>query len=386
MVGDFDEGVDKRDIGAARTALDRMRRLAEGDGRFVLAVADCEARLNTMPVTSQSPAPPPARAVSSAPATPASRVAKLPEFPAPPRAPSAVPAQAGSSPSKNLTMVATVAGIAILLVIFFWVRSRGIGVTADPVTRGPVVATATISAATADLLEAPNAPGKPLAVLLEGRSVNVLAIPGAVDRDYTRVQPAAAGKPLPAGFVRTADLSNWSAKNDAAAFSIIQLFAPAETAGESELNAQVEKWNEFIARFPASPRMAAAHLESARLELSLAKLGKGDAEWQLHADRARKALAEVTGSLELESQAAQLRLQLSQPVAHPATPPVAPPVTNLSAERILRTRVNSLWEDGKYQQAMQLVDQILASSPNHQEALLWKKKIRASQDAEARVQ
>ena len=44
-----------------------------------------------------------------------------------------------------------------------------------------------------------------------------------------RVRP---GKPQPAGFVRTADLSNWSANNGDAAFSIIQLFAPAETAGE----------------------------------------------------------------------------------------------------------------------------------------------------------
>ena len=65
---------------------------------------------------------------------------------------------------------------------------------------------------------------------------------------------------------------------------------------------------------------------------------------------------------------------------------VTQPVTAQPPERILRTRVNSLWEDGKYQQAMYLVDQILATSPNHEGALLWKKKIRASQEAEARAQ
>jgi hypothetical protein len=112
----------------------------------------------------------------------------------------------------------------------------------------------------------------------------------------------------------------------------------------------------------------------------MAKRGKNTAGGQAYMNRARQALAKVTGNPELESQAAQLRVQIS------AEPPVQPPVTAPSPERILRTRVNSLWEDGKYQQAMQLVDQILAASPDLQEALLWKKKIRASQEAEARAQ
>jgi hypothetical protein len=246
----------------------------------------------------------------------------------------------------------------------------------------PEVAMATVSAATSDLLETPSTSGKRLALLKQGQSVNVLAIPDAGNREFTKVQPASTA----AGFVRTADLSNWSGKDAEAAFSVIALFAPAETAGEAELTAQVEKWNEFIARFPASPRKAAASLEAARLEVALAKMakaaGKPAAEWQSHIDRARTALSGVTGRPELESHAAQLRLQLTEPVA----PRVTPPVTLQPPERILRTRVNSLWEDGKYQQAMQLVDQILAASPNHEDALTWKRRIRASQEAEARAQ
>jgi len=73
-----------------------------------------------------------------------------------------------------------------------------------------------------------------------------------------------------------------------------------------------------------------------------------------------------------------MRLQLGEPAK--------PPVTGPTPEQILRTRVNSLWQDGKYEQATQVVDQILASSPNHPQALFWKKKIRASQEAEARAQ
>jgi hypothetical protein len=44
-----------------------------------------------------------------------------------------------------------------------------------------------------------------------------------------------------------------------------------------------------------------------------------------------------------------------------------------------------LWEAGQYDAAMTIVNQILASSPNNEEAQTWKTKIRASQEAEANV-
>src|SRR5262249_41898065 len=156
------------------------------------------------------------------------------------------------------------------------------------------VATAAVSAATANLMGTPGAQGKLLAVLKQGQTVNIIAIPDIRDRDYTRVQPTGADKPLPAGFMRTADLSSWSGNDAGAAFSILELFAPADTGGESELNAQLQKWNEFITRFPASPRIAEANLKSARMELALAALGKNAgkpaSELEPHLENARKAL------------------------------------------------------------------------------------------------
>jgi serine/threonine-protein kinase len=54
-------------------------------------------------------------------------------------------------------------------------------------------------------------------------------------------------------------------------------------------------------------------------------------------------------------------------------------------EVILRGQVKSLWEAGKYAQALGLVDAILAENPAQAEARAWKKKIRAAQEAEAAI-
>jgi serine/threonine-protein kinase len=66
--------------------------------------------------------------------------------------------------------------------------------------------------------------------------------------------------------------------------------------------------------------------------------------------------------------------------AQPAVPSQA---TQPAPEAILRTQVKPLWEAGRYGEALQLVDSVLAASPTNYEARAWKKKIRAAQDAEA---
>jgi serine/threonine protein kinase len=83
-------------------------------------------------------------------------------------------------------------------------------------------------------------------------------------------------------------------------------------------------------------------------------------------------------------------VQAGQPAALPqqaTPPPAAPPAAEVKVtpEQILRGQVRKLWESGRYAQAMELVDAVLASNPNHAEARAWKKKIRAAQDAEAAI-
>jgi serine/threonine protein kinase len=52
-------------------------------------------------------------------------------------------------------------------------------------------------------------------------------------------------------------------------------------------------------------------------------------------------------------------------------------------EQVLRRKVKTLWESGRYADAMEVVDQFLVTNPANAEARVWKKRIRAAQEAEA---
>jgi len=88
------------------------------------------------------------------------------------------------------------------------------------------------------------------------------------------------------------------------------------------------------------------------------------------------------------------------PVANPSSAPAPPaPVVHtpkreepapdevvnpeVSAKQILNGPVRTLWESGRYAQALALVNQVLAGDPNDEDARSWKKKIREAQAAEA---
>ncbi len=358
IVGSFDEGIEKRNVADTRAALEQMSRLAATDERFSVAVSDCQSRFNEMTAASQV-APP---SVSPKPAV-------VPPAPKPAMRMPRIWLAVGA-------VVIVLIGIAVLAVL---VRARSHTARAEPAksVNLPIaaVATAKVAVPSTDLIAAPNAAGQRLATLRQSQVVDVLEIPSRSDREYTKVR--AGGGPV--GFVRTQDLMGWSGASAEASFSILKLFAPGETAGPADLVGQLERWNQFIANFPAAPQIAEANLESARLRLALVKLAKSEgrpaAEWQPNLDLAKEALSKLTGSPTLGVEATQL-LQQAQPAS--TTPAAAS-----SAEQILRYRVSPLWAAGKYKEAMALVDQILAATPNHAEALGWKKKIHAAQEAEA---
>jgi hypothetical protein len=53
------------------------------------------------------------------------------------------------------------------------------------------------------------------------------------------------------------------------------------------------------------------------------------------------------------------------------------------AKQILNGPVRTLWESGRYAQALGLVNKVLATDATNEDALSWKKKIREAQAAEA---
>jgi serine/threonine protein kinase len=354
LVGGFDEGIEKHNIAATRAALEQMGRLAATDGRFSLAVSDCQSRFNQMTAAAPSVAPP---------VSPKSAVV----LPAP-------------KPTTRIprTWLAIGAGVIVLIGMAALVRARSHTVPPAPVkpVSSPIaaVATARVAVPSTDLIAAPNPAGQRLATLPQSQVVKVIEIPNGNDREYTKVR-ADSG---PVGFVRTMDLADWSGVGAEPSFSILKLFAPGETASAADLVAQLDKWNQFIANFPGAPQIAEAYLQSARLRLELVKRAKSEgkpaAEWQPNLDLAKEALSRVSQSPTLAAEAAQLLQQTQSSSTTQA---------DASPEQILRHRVPSLYIEGKYTDAIALVDQILAASPNHAKALYWKKRLRAAQEAEA---
>lgn len=92
------------------------------------------------------------------------------------------------------------------------------------------------------------------------------------------------------------------------------------------------------------------------------------------------------------------RAQAPAPVQTPAAPAAAnPPVTGadpaslaeaakaVAAEQFPRQQIKALWEAGNYADAMRLVDGFLVNNPASGEARVWKKRIRAAQEAEAAI-
>jgi hypothetical protein len=55
----------------------------------------------------------------------------------------------------------------------------------------------------------------------------------------------------------------------------------------------------------------------------------------------------------------------------------------IAARQVLNGPVRTLWESGRYAQALALVNQVLAKDPGNEEARSWRKKIREAQATEA---
>ena len=79
-------------------------------------------------------------------------------------------------------------------------------------------------------------------------------------------------------------------------------------------------------------------------------------------------------------QPAATQVRVPKPAETPPEESVNPEV---SAPQILNGPVRTLWESGRYAQALALVNQVLAGDPTNENARSWKKKIREAQAAEA---
>jgi hypothetical protein len=85
----------------------------------------------------------------------------------------------------------------------------------------------------------------------------------------------------------------------------------------------------------------------------------------------------------IQQQVASPAPQAPTSVSAEALPANDPAPAKPSDDQVLLGQVKALWASGKYAQALEKVDDLLAAHPDQMEGRIWKKKIRAAQDAEA---
>lgn len=145
-------------------------------------------------------------------------------------------------------------------------------------------------------------------------------------------------------------------------------------------------------RFQRTPPPGTPH--KFRNRILTAAAGAIIAVWLVGSFVSRQSLhaTQSKGPVETVAPKSAVRDIEPQPVVEPRTVPeqrpqktVEPGAKEQSPSQILRLRVKPLWEAGKYAEAMEEVNEVLADQPASAEARAWKKKIRAAQDAEAAV-
>jgi serine/threonine-protein kinase len=86
---------------------------------------------------------------------------------------------------------------------------------------------------------------------------------------------------------------------------------------------------------------------------------------------------------QLDNKIATLSPVAPAPAVAEAQPPSQPAAPKQSEEQVLLNQVKYFWASGKYALAMSKVDELITDYPDYMEGRIWKKKIRAAQEAEA---
>ncbi len=124
------------------------------------------------------------------------------------------------------------------------------------------------------------------------------------------------------------------------------------------------------------------------LVLAVAFLGSFVSRQNLKASESRQRNAAAAAPKPVSPAPAPVAAPAPAPPAARAAKPQEPTPAEavnpeVSAKQILNGPVRTLWESGRYAQALALVNQVLTTDPANEEARSWKKKIREAQAAEA---
>jgi len=350
----------------------------------------------------ESPILPPLAATleESPPAVPAPEAPRVVEFPAllvAPAPPAAGPAQPAKiaprraptpRPGLSASQKAIIGAAAIaLLVVAGAIALQIAGSRSAPLSSAQ--ASALVVSSEARLLSAADLGARPILTLRRGDRVNVLRAPDSRQQEWVEVQRVAAGRASRPGYLKSSEVGDWQSENPEVAIRLLKLFAPGPGAGEAEIRRHLEKMTAFLGLHAISPQGPEANLETANLNVALARLaknqGQGGAEWQHYIDAAAGQLANAATDGALSARAEQTRrdLQSLRDAAQPATPAVAPP--RPAPPEVALRRAEEAWRNGRYGDAARILNGLLAARPGYTPAIAMREKVRRAQQLEAKA-
>ena len=428
LMPEFEDAINDRDGGRARTIVADLESRLAGDIRFAEAMRLCRSRLAE--IESPDPTSPVARAIevpraagAQAPVTqvatgaaynsvnlddatffrtapmqkcqPSSPVVEVEkgqvlEPPPQPTIPPAtsVPSEAKKSvpgfdhprvlnrlDPKTTRRVLIVAGGALCLIVFM----VALIIALRPV---PIEAAAAMAVArrNAVLFEMPSGDGRKMATILAGSRVNVLQLPGSASQQWVHVQRVTQ-RVLRPGYLRLNDLSDWNAKTAPSALALAHIFGPSESARASQIQDQINTLNKIPVRFSGDPAAEDARLEALQWKLVLIRReqegGAQRADLLQELSLLRSGTERFANNSKLQgavlalvNQIAALAatIQVSAPEQQRAVPPGPDLAGWMHTARIA-------WDDGDYTTARQYVIRVLQNQPDHTEAQVLKNKI-----------
>jgi hypothetical protein len=250
------------------------------------------------------------------------------------------------------------------------------------------VATAAVRVASTNIYSKPSPLADKIASVSMGAPLHVLSLPTSRDQEWIGVQRVTP-KVMSPGYVRTADLRDWSGLTGAAALTLIRTLSPSETGSEEEIRARIESLNNLKSRFAGEPAAKEAGLDVTRLRLALAQrhkaAGMSPEDWQSDLKAARQELDLIAGEGNLRAQILELTGQMEALLAVPIPPippqsaTALPPPPDVSA---LLAQARQLRQDGDFPGALTLVERVLRIRPGNKDAQALREKIRKAYDAE----
>jgi eukaryotic-like serine/threonine-protein kinase len=311
----------------------------------------------SVPAGQQPPVQPapaePRTAVAAPPAPP--RQIQSPPQPAPtPRVmPSRPPAPVAAKSNRATLIIASAAIIFLAVVIAAWftLRPRAAELV-------PAAAAAQVTAAQSAVMSAPSDSSDAVVKLKKGDTVNVIRPPRSLSQEWTEVQYVAGNRVYAAGAIKTGDLGNWSSTKPETALYLVELYAPPEGAGESDLRQYAQRLGTWIQRYGNAPQRADAQAELNKTNAALANLAGASAAAPASAAPAANA---------------------------PPAPQTAPPAgaIRFDAEAAL-ARAEQLWVDGDYDKAERALKRILQQKPGFPAAQQLLQKVQKARQLEGK--